>query len=298
MNRTVKTVLVTGATGQQGGTTARHLLADGWRVRALVRDPASPAAQELARIGAELVAGDMDDRGSLDAAVRGAYGVFSVQPALIPPDFAENEQQRGLNVAEAAHDAGVEHLVYSSVGSADRDTGIPHWDIKWQVEQRIRALGIPSTILRPVMFMENHADPTYGVTGELALVRAIPPNVTVQLIALSDIGAFAALAFGNPERYLGKAIELAGDELTLDQIVSAIGRATGRTLPLSPSREEFAAQTAVAGEAEEKFSSFYGWQADIPALRAQHPALMDFDTWLARGGTSMIEALLDRAETH
>lgn len=295
MPSTSKTVLVTGATGQQGGATARHLLADGWRVKALVRNPAGPAAQELAQLGAELVRGDMDDRRSLDVAVQGAYGVFSVQPALIPPDFAENELQRGLNVAEAAHEAGVEHLVYASVGSADRDTGIPHWDIKWQVEQRIRALGIPSTILRPVMFMENHADPTYGLTGEHALIRTIPANATVQLIALSDIGAFAALAFGNPEQYLGKPIELAGDELTLDQIVTAIGQATGRTLPLSPIRKEPVAPSAVAGETEGTFS-FCGWQADIPALRAQYPALMDFDTWLAREGKSMIEALLDRTE--
>lgn len=295
MPPTSKTVLVTGATGQQGGATARHLLADGWRVTALVRNPAGPAAQELARIGAELVRGDMDDRRSLDVAVQGAYGVFSVQPALIPPDFAENELRRGLNVAEAAHGAGVEHLVYASVGSADRDTGIPHWDIKWQVEQRIRALGIPSTILRPVMFMENHADPTYGLTGEHALIRTIPANATVQLIALSDIGAFAALAFGNPEQYLSKAIELAGDELTLDQIVTAIGRATGRTLPLSPGHKEPVAPSAVVGEAEGTFS-FCGWQADIPALRAQYPTLMDFDTWLAREGKSMIEALLDRTE--
>ena len=296
MNLTAKTVLVTGATGQQGGATARRLLAGRWRVRALVRNPAGSAAQDLARLGAELVRGDMDDRRSLDAAVRGASGVFSVQPALIPPDFAENELQRGLNVAEAAHEAGVEHLVYASVGSADRDTGIPHWSIKWQIEQRIRALGIPSTILRPVMFMENHADPTYGLTGEHALIPTIPSHAAVQLIALSDIGAFATLAFDNPERYLGKAIELAGDELTRDQIVSAISRATGRTLPLPPSRKEPAAQSAVAGEADEE-SSFCGWQADISALRVQHPDLMDFDTWLAGEGTSMIEALLDRTET-
>lgn len=296
MNPETRTILVTGATGQQGGSTARHLLADGWQVRALVRNPSSPAAQELARLGAELVQGDMDDRRSLDEAVRGAYGVFSVQPALIPPDFAENELQRGLDVAEAAHEAGVGHLVYASVASADRETGIPHWDIKWQIEQRIRALGIPATVLRPVMFMENHADPTYGITGEHAIIRTIPASATVQLIAVSDIGAFAALAFGSPDQYLGKAIELAGDELTLDQLLTAIGRVTGRALPIPSSRKEPTAQTTVAGGAEGTFS-FYGWQADIPALRAQHPALMDFDTWLAREGKSMIEALLDRAGT-
>ncbi|MEW2512791.1 NmrA/HSCARG family protein [Streptomyces sp. NPDC046870] len=291
------TVLVTGATGQQGGATAWHLLDAGWHVRALVRDPESRAARDLARRGAELVRGDMDDRASLHAAVEGAYGVFSVQPALIPPDFSENELQRGVNVAEAAQAAGVQHLVYASVGSADRGTGIPHWEIKWQVEQHIRALGIPATILRPVMFMENHADPTYGVNGEHALLRTIPFNATVQLIALEDIGAFAALAFGNPQQYLGKAIELAGDELTLDQIVAAISRAVSRPLPLPAAHTELIEGDS-GGELTGSTFSFCGWQADIPVLRAQHPALMDFPTWLARGGASKIEALLDPTGTH
>jgi uncharacterized protein YbjT (DUF2867 family) len=150
-----ETILVTGATGQQGGVTARHLLADGFQVRALVRSVKSPSALELAQAGAELVIGDMDDRESLASAIRSAYGVFSIQPSLIPPTFSENELQRGLNVVDAAQAAGIQHLVYASVSSADRKTGIPHWEIKWQVEQYIRKLGLPFTILRPTMVMEN-----------------------------------------------------------------------------------------------------------------------------------------------
>jgi uncharacterized protein YbjT (DUF2867 family) len=121
-------ILVTGATGLQGGATAGHLRAGGWPVRALVRDPHRPRATELARAGAELVVGDMDDRDSLDAAVRGAHGVFSVRPAYIAPDYADNELPRGLNVAGAAHATGVAHLVHASVGSADRASRIPHWE--------------------------------------------------------------------------------------------------------------------------------------------------------------------------
>jgi uncharacterized protein YbjT (DUF2867 family) len=281
-------MLVTGATGLQGGATARRLLAGGWPVRALVRHPHSPGATELARAGVELVVGDMDDRDSLDAAVRGAHGVFSVQPAFVAPDFAENELQRGLNVADAAYAAGVAHLVYASVGSADRASGIPHWDIKWEIEQHIRALDIPATVLRPVMFMEYHADPTYGVYGQAAHIRTIPPDQRVQLIAVSDIGVFAALAFADPRRFVGQAIELAGDELSLDQLLAAIARATGREVaaiagrtPPDPAtaEREFAAMT----------SSFCGWRADIPTLRRLHPALLDFDSWLARGGKPLLE---------
>jgi uncharacterized protein YbjT (DUF2867 family) len=281
-------MLVTGATGLQGGATARRLRAGGWPVRALVRHPHSPGATELARAGVELVVGDMDDRDSLDAAVRGAHGVFSVQPAFVAPDFAENELQRGLNVADAAYAAGVAHLVYASVGSADRASGIPHWDIKWEIEQHIRALDIPATVLRPVMFMEYHADPTYGVYGQAAHIRTIPPDERVQLIAVSDIGAFAALAFADPRRFVGQAIELAGDELSLDQLLSAITRATGRDVaaiagrtPPDPvtAEREFVAMT----------SSFCGWRAEIPTLRSLRPALLDFDGWLAKEGKPLLE---------
>jgi uncharacterized protein YbjT (DUF2867 family) len=283
-----QTILVTGATGMQGGATARHLLADGWPVRALVRDPHNRAATELARGGAELVEGDMDDRDSLDAAVLGVHGVFSVQPAFVAPDFAENELQRGLNVADAAHAARVSHLVYASVASADRASGIPHWEVKWEIEQHIRALGTPATVLRPVMFMEYHADRAYGVYGETAHIRTIPPDERVQLIAVSDIGAFAALAFADPRRFVGQAVELAGDELSLDQLLSAITRATGRDVAAiagrtppnaSTAEHEFAAITA----------SFRDWHADIPALRRLHPALLDFDTWLAQEGKALLE---------
>jgi uncharacterized protein YbjT (DUF2867 family) len=277
-------ILVTGATGQQGGATARRLLAEGWPVRALVRNPASHAATALATAGAELVVGDMDDRASLDRAARGVHGVFSVQPAFLAPDFAEHELRRGRNVADAARAAHVRHLVYASVASADRATGIPHWELKWQIEQHIRALGVPATVLRPVMFMEVLADPTYGIRGAASALETVPPDATVQLIALDDIGALAALSFAEPERLLGRVIELAGDELTLHQLVAALSRATGREITGTP--------PAPAGGPT---SPFRGWQADIPALRTLHPALLDLDAWLARHGRALLAQHLSAA---
>ncbi|WUD77374.1 NmrA/HSCARG family protein [Streptomyces sp. NBC_00510] len=293
MTSQTATVLVTGATGRQGGATARHLLADGWHVRALVRDPATPAARELARLGAHLIQGDLDDPASLEAATLGVYGVYSVQPSFIAPDYADNELQRALNLAEAAAHANVEHLVYSSVAGAERNKGIPHWEVKWRIEQHIRSLDIPSTVLRPVMFMEVHADPLYGLTGEQAMIRNIAAHGTVQLIAVRDIGAFGALAFGYPEHYVGKAIEIAGDELTAEELLTATSRAIGRSLPPLHGSTEPSGRTDVGQN-----NSFAGWHADIAALREQYPALLDFNTWLAGEGAAKIRALLDQHRRH
>ncbi|WP_328406392.1 NmrA/HSCARG family protein [Nocardia sp. NBC_00403] len=290
-------ILVTGATGWQGGAAARHLLANGWRVRVLVRTPCSRAAQALAEAGAELAPGDMDSRTSLDAAMRDAYGVFSVQPTQgypgTPTEFTIDDEIRlGVNVADAAKAAGVQHFIYASVGGADRKTGIRRWESKRQVERHIDNLGLPATILRPVRFMENQADPQLGVRDS-TLADVFLPEVPVQLIAVSDIGAFAALAFGSPHEYLGKAIELAGDELTMPQIVDAITNVTGH-----PVTYRHIPREALQGRDPDAIAGYIvanekgGWQADIPALRKLHPTLMTFDTWLTKEGKAKFDTLL------
>jgi uncharacterized protein YbjT (DUF2867 family) len=224
-----KTIVVTGATGNQGGATARSLLADGWHVRALVRDDTTPAAAALATAGAELVRGDLDDPASLETAVRGAYGVFSVQSAN------PNELTQGTNVVDAAQAADARHLVYSSVGGAESQNGFYRehgWGPieKWQIEQRIRSLGVPATILRPAGFMEDFTSPArFFRNGSLNVPWH--DDLVMQLIAIDDIGAFAALAFADPGRYLGKAIEITGDRLTAPQIADAFSTAAGRPIP-------------------------------------------------------------------
>src|SRR6266566_7884634 len=149
-----RTILVTGATGRQGGAVVRHMLPKGWKLRALTRNSNSHAAQELARQGVEVVQGDLEDEASLDRASRGVYAIYSVQ------DFwtvgAKREVQQGKNLADVAKKAGVQHFVYSSVGGAERNSGIGHWATKWEVEQYIRQLGLPATMIRPAAFMENY----------------------------------------------------------------------------------------------------------------------------------------------
>lgn len=284
-------ILVAGATGRQGGAAAARLLADGWPVRVLVRDPAAPAARKLAVAGADPRQGDLDDPDSLESAMAGAYGVFGVTPDDMDD---EREIRRGRNLAAAAAASGIGHLVFASVGGAERNTQIPYWESKWAIEQHIRALGLPATVLRPVRFMENHAIPGLplgGISADGVLRHFFAPDTPVQLIAVSDIGALAARAFADPASYVDQALELAGDELTPDTTVGLISRHLGREITYQQITAE---DDHLSEHARRAITNPRGiWQADIPALRRRHPALLDFPTWLDRGGADAIAALLD-----
>jgi uncharacterized protein YbjT (DUF2867 family) len=278
-----KVIMVTGATGQQGGATARHLLAQGWPVRALTRDLDSPPAQALGKAGAEVVQGDLDDRPSLDLALTGVYGVYSMQT---PYPGADVEERQGKALADAASAAGVGHFVYASVGGAERNTGISHFESKWAIEKHVGELGLPATVLRPVFFMENFNPQRESILDGTFTSRGIKPDKTLQLIAANDVGAFAALAFANPQVYIGQALEIGGDELTEPQIVETIVKVIGRTVNMVPPEGPFLYEdfTKMIDWFNEK-----GYEADIPDTRARYPRLLTFETWLrgsgwARGG--------------
>ncbi|GLW05757.1 NmrA family transcriptional regulator [Microtetraspora sp. NBRC 13810] len=291
MNPVRKPVLVTGVTGRQGGATAAQLLAAGLPVRALVRDPAAPAARAWLARGAELRAGDLDDPRSLAEAAAGSHGIFGVTP---DDEDTEREIRRGRNLADAAAAAGVSHFVFASVGGAERGSGLPYWESKRRIEEYVHALGLPATILRPVRFMENHTVPGLPVGGIAGgeLRHLFGPETPVQLIAVTDIGVFARLAFTRPEEYAGQAIEIAGDELTPSRTVELISRAVGREITY---RQVADYGAGLSAQAKRLFADERGvWRADIAALRARHPGLLDFPAWLRNGGAAEIRALLAR----
>jgi uncharacterized protein YbjT (DUF2867 family) len=223
-----KKILVTGATGQQGGAVARELLACGYNVRAMTRKPKEEKAQALAKLAAEIIQGDLDDSASLQRATKDVWGVFAVQNTW--EAGVEKEEQQGIRLAEVSQKAGVQHFVYSSVGSAHRNTGIPHFDNKWRVEETIRSLDFPSyTIIRPVFFMENFISPWFkpGI-DEGKLMVGIKPNTVLQMIAVEDIGKYGAWAFEKHEQLNGRAIDIAGDACTMPEAAKIIGTASGR----------------------------------------------------------------------
>jgi uncharacterized protein YbjT (DUF2867 family) len=278
MNR--KMILVTGATGQQGGAVARRLLKQrGLGVRALTRNSSKPAAQELRRLGAEVIEGDLDELASIDRALSGVYGVFSVQNFM--ESGFDGEIRQGKTLGDAAKNAGVQHLVYSSVVSADRRTGLPHFESKWAIEQHIHRLGVAYTILRPAFFMQNW----YNFMREPVLQGTLPlplsPQTSLQQISVEDIGAFAAMAFQHPEKWRGRTVELAADELTMVQMAELLGRASGRRVSyVQIPWEQFHER---AGEEMTRMYRWFndvGYQVDIASLRREHPGLATLEQTL------------------
>ncbi len=281
---TDKLIAVTGATGQQGGATTRHLLERGFRVRALTRNPKSESSLKLQAAGAEVVAADLAKPESLGAALDGVYGVFSVQNFWLPDVGFEGEIAQGKNLADAAKAAGVQHFVYTSVGGAERNTGVPHFDSKWIIEQHIEALGLPATILRPVAFMDNNLYQRDAILSGTLPTWGIAPDRKLQIVAVDDIGAFAAIAFERPDEFISQAIELAGDDLTEDEVAAVFGRVTGRTVTVDRSQPEGAPEPDAEMVKMIKWFNEHGYQADIDALRKIHPGLKNLETWAAEAG--------------
>lgn len=274
-----KTILVTGATGKQGGAVLNHLLGGEFALRAMTRNPESDAARALAAKGVEVVQGDLDDNASLKAALQGVWGVFAVQNTW--EAGVEREEEQGKRIARLAREAGVQHFVYTSVGSAERNTGIPHFDNKWRVEEDVRALGFPSyVILRPVFFMENLPSPWF-LNGD-ALGTAMKPDTKLQMVAVDDIGRVGARAFTDAAALNGREIEIAGDEVTMAESAATLSKGLGRDIQFVQYPIE-----AVRAQSEDmalmlEWFEAVGYNADIAALDREFGPMTRFEHWAAQ----------------
>ena len=271
-------VVVAGATGQQGGAVVKSLLDRGHEVRAVTRKTDSGKAGALAKAGVTLVQASLEDTAALTMALKGASALFAMTTPFEGGTRAETRQ--GVSAADAAKAAGV-HLVFTSVGSANRQTGVPHFDSKYKVEEHIGRIGVRATILAPVYFMEN----LYYGKEQLAkgiYATPLPPTRPLAQVAVEDIGAVATRVIEDPRRFAGKRFDLAGDELTGSEIAAILSRVTRRPftyvqVPMDVVRQHM-------GEDIAKMSEWFdrvGYTVDRAALRREFPgvAFHDFESW-------------------
>jgi uncharacterized protein YbjT (DUF2867 family) len=272
------TVVVTGATGKQGGAVVRNLLDRGHEVRAVTRDTTSAKAGALSKAGVTLVRASFEDTAALTKALEGATSLFAMTTPFEVGTQAETRQ--GISAADAAKAAGV-HLVFNSAGSANRQTGVPHFDSKYAVEEHISRIGVRATVLAPVYFMEN----LYFGKEQLAkgvYASPLPPTRPLAQVAVADIGAVAVRLLEDPDRFAGKRFDLGGDELTGNEVIAILSRVTGRPftyfqVPLDVIRQRM-------GEDGTRMYEWFdrvGYTFDRAALRREFPevAFHDFESW-------------------
>ncbi|MFI7011323.1 NmrA/HSCARG family protein [Streptomyces sp. NPDC050145] len=264
------TVAVTGATGAQGGATARALLAAGHRVRALTRRPDSPAADTLRALGAEVRHADFDDRPSLEAALTGADSLFAVTTPFGTDTATEIRQGKAL--VDAAAEVRLGHIVFTSAAHADRDTGVPHYESKLLIEQHMRTAGVPWTVIAPAAFMDNYAGGwTLDGLRDGTFAWPMPTDRPLTLIPASDIGAFAALTLQRRDEFAGRRIDIASDECTPARMAEILTTAMGRQVahqevPLAYVRTHSADLAAMFA-----YFTAVGLDVDVTSLRRDYP---------------------------
>jgi uncharacterized protein YbjT (DUF2867 family) len=273
-------ILVTGITGKQGGAVGRALLDKGFRVRGLSRKPNSDRAKQMASLGVEIVEGDFEDTVSLDRAMKNVDAVFLVT------NFWEHhfavEVQQGKNVVDAAARGRVNHLIFSSVAHADLKTGIPHFESKYEIEQYIHSKKIPFTILRPVSFMENWEYSREHIRAG-KIVSPFSLATRMQQISVVDIGRFTALAFSEPEQWLGRSLDIVGDEYTMKELLHLFSEITQKPINLVqvPWQEHEKAQGKDMAMMD-RWINETGYHVDIKAVRSELPGMLTLKEYLQK----------------
>jgi uncharacterized protein YbjT (DUF2867 family) len=285
-----RTIVVTGATGLQGGAVARQLVKDGWHVRALTRNAASKPAQVLAALGAEVMQGDMGEVASLRPIFAGTYGVYSVQNPFI--NGPEAEVKQGKTVADVAKDSGVQHFVYGSAGIGKKGSGIPSWETKLIIEDHMKSLSLPLTILRPMAFMELMTEKKFfpAIGTWQVMPRLMGISRQLPWICVDDLGVIAAHAFADPDRFVGKELTLASDVQSLSECHAIYRDVMGRNPPRLPMPTWLFERFGFVGR---DLGAMWRWlrtgvvDLDTAPTRAIHPGALTVRAWLSRVAEGM-----------
>jgi len=270
-------VAVAGATGRQGGAVARALIADGWKVRALTRQPHSEEALALAELGAEAVACELGNRASISVALQGASALFLT---TTPYESGVEEEEKQAKLAiEVSRDIGIHQIVYSSVASADQPTGVAHFESKGRVEQFLADVGAPVvTVLRPTFFMDMFLGNAFRRGLERRSIEfLIKPETRIAMIAVQDIGAFA-----HPVDLAGQVIDLAGDYPSMIELAAAMSKALDTAIEYHQVDEGELAEDIRPKPGTQRWLEEVGWQVDPAGLARYHVPLTDVSTWARR----------------
>ena len=297
MSNVTQPILVFGSTGQQGGSVTQALLNTGWQVRAFVRDLHSERAVALQSAGVELVKGDLGDMLSIHNAMKGTYGIFSVQPSsgqgAMYGVSDEDEVRYGIQIADIAVESGVQHLVYSSTDAiGDEPTGMGHFDSKARIEEHVRTLPINTTIVRPAAFMEMLLMPGFGL-DEGRFNFFMHPEQSMQLLALEDLGLIVAAVFADPKNFKDITLSVASDEVTGRDIETVFREVAGRRISYSRFSNDVLSNNAFLAKLTQLLDTgILAGNANLDNLRIINPALLSLKDWLAgRRRHDFLEAL-------
>jgi len=297
MDKSQKSILVVSATGTQGRAITKILLEKGFSVRFLARNPESPSAQELIKAGAQVYKGDLSDPASIEAAVQGVYGVYSILPVDMNDGTLELEGGKAL--INAALKAGVQQFVHASVANAGEHESFEkwgqgywnetYWIVKWELEKAIHHAGFPFwTILKPVMFMENFLPPLgpyiYPNMKEGKLVTSLKGgDIKWHWVTVEDTAKFGYAAFADPERFNKQSIAIASDSLTLDETSEIMTRVLGKKFELISKSPEEAIESGVipsVSRAMELCNTGAVYNADFEELKSYNIELTSFEQWV------------------
>lgn len=294
-------ILVTGATGAQGGAVARHLLASGrYAVRCLTRNPASEKAGALARAGAEIAVGDLGDRAALEAAMANCDGVFGVTNYW---EHFDKEREHGRNLVDAAGAAGVRHVVLSTLPSASRISGgalpVPHFDIKAEIEDYARDAGLPATFVHVAFYFENfiHYFPPQK-QGNGSYVFGFPQGETpLAGVAVEDVGGVVAAVFGRGKELLGQTVGIVGEDLPPADYAAIMSRELGKTVLYAHVPHAMFAQLGFPGADDLanmfEFNRLYvpSRRNDLELSRSLYPGMQSFESWVKANREALLKIM-------
>ena len=282
-------ILVTGATGGQGGSVTRHLLRRGtFDVRAMTRNPDSDKAAELKKMGVEVVKGDMDDVGSMEKAMRGCWGVFGVTNYW---EHWEHELEHGMNLAKAVEQAKPEFFIFSSLADprklGERDLNVPHFELKAQVEEEIHKRPIWAGFVHVAFYFENLVN--YGMIqrqDDGTLAFGMPQGDTpLGGVSVEDVGGPVAAMFERTEEFTGQVVTIAGDAKPPAEYAAVLTRVLGETVKYQHIPREVYAGFGFPGAEEmaDMYHMYRNYMTDysgaIKQSRELFPGIQSFEEW-------------------